>query len=388
MTTPTSNAVPSNDVNDLLFNAEKLDEAISGTADFYVDRLGAQHLTMVGAMKKLGYQVPVAFASGLSITAASQTVIYSGLTYHANPASVPFTTTSTFSSAQWLLVSNATLQDLASTASGKGASLLGVQDAAGKYSSTTVEGALAEVATTAEITAAAIRSGVATGTADALIAAFSNPITTLTHGQTILVRATYANATTTPTLQVNALPARTIVKGNNLPLAAGDIAGAGHWIELQVDNTLSTYVLQNPATGVVSPVTVASDPSYADSSAKSASTGWVRAAFSVIAAAAGFVCSLTVNGYVKFPSWLGSWIFQWGTASTSTGGGINVTWPIAYPTGPLCAVSAGINSVAGNAISNVGSLYPTYGVFYGTNGSSGAVSTAGSIGFYWFSVGK
>jgi hypothetical protein len=35
-------------------------------------------------------------------------------------------------------------------------------------------------------------------------------------------------------------------------LVAGDIAGAGHWIELQYDSTLDKWALQNPATGVTS----------------------------------------------------------------------------------------------------------------------------------------
>ena len=35
-------------------------------------------------------------------------------------------------------------------------------------------------------------------------------------------------------------------------MAAGDIAGAGHWIELQYDLTLDKWVLLNPATGVSS----------------------------------------------------------------------------------------------------------------------------------------
>jgi hypothetical protein len=95
------------------------------------------------------------------------------------------------------------------------------------------------------------------GTADALTASFSPAITAFVHGMVVRVRATAANATTTPTFTPNSgtLAVKTIVKGNNLPLAAGDIAGAGHWVELQRDNTLDVWVLNNPATGITSATT-------------------------------------------------------------------------------------------------------------------------------------
>ena len=92
---------------------------------------------------------------------------------------------------------------------------------------------------------------VAGGTADAITGTYTPAITALTSGP-LLVRAGFANATTTPTFTPNSgvIAAKTIVKGANAALAAGDIAGAGHWIELQYDSTLDKWVLQNPATGV------------------------------------------------------------------------------------------------------------------------------------------
>lgn len=93
-------------------------------------------------------------------------------------------------------------------------------------------------------------SALAGGAADALTASFT-PALTVVANQTVLVRAALANATTTPTITINGLTALTLVKGNNLPLIAGDIAGAGHWLELTLDSTLSKAVLQNPANGVV-----------------------------------------------------------------------------------------------------------------------------------------
>jgi len=106
--------------------------------------------------------------------------------------------------------------------------------------------------TPARIQAASNTAVVAAGTADALTGAFSPAIAALPAAPgtlAVLVRAGAANTTTAPTFAANTTTAKTIVKGNNLPLVAGDIAGAGHWLDLQYDATLDKWVLQNPATG-------------------------------------------------------------------------------------------------------------------------------------------
>lgn len=94
--------------------------------------------------------------------------------------------------------------------------------------------------------------GTAAGTADAITSSYTPAITALANGMTLYVRAASANATTTPTFSPNSgiIAAKTIVKGNGLALAAGDIAGGGHWIELQYDLPLDKWVLLNPATGI------------------------------------------------------------------------------------------------------------------------------------------
>lgn len=125
-------------------NASDLDSVVNGTSSV-TTRTGRSVLSIDEAMRRIGYEPPVAFTSGLSIARATQTVIYSGLTYHANPVSVPFTTTGTFSAGQWLLISNITAQDLASTASGKGASLIGLQDAGGNWDAANLEALSTEI---------------------------------------------------------------------------------------------------------------------------------------------------------------------------------------------------------------------------------------------------
>jgi len=93
------------------------------------------------------------------------------------------------------------------------------------------------------------------GSANAIVAGFFPAITDLaaSHGMVLYVRCLAANTTTTPTFTPNngIIAGKTIVKGNNLPLAAGDIAGAGYWASLQYDLTLDKWVLQNPAKGVI-----------------------------------------------------------------------------------------------------------------------------------------
>lgn len=93
----------------------------------------------------------------------------------------------------------------------------------------------------------------AAGTADALTAAFTPSPHAWPDGVPFFVRAASANTTTTPTFTPNSgtLTAKTIVKGANGALVAGDISGAGHWLVLQYDSTLGKVVLLNPAYGVL-----------------------------------------------------------------------------------------------------------------------------------------
>lgn len=92
----------------------------------------------------------------------------------------------------------------------------------------------------------------AAGTADAITAIYTPKLGTLTNGMILYVRAAVANATTTPTFTPSSgtIAPKAIVKGAGAALAAGDIAGAGHWIALQYDATLDKWVLLNPATGI------------------------------------------------------------------------------------------------------------------------------------------
>jgi hypothetical protein len=138
-------------------------------------------------------------------------------------------------------------------------------------------------------------SSVAGGTADAITGSFTPGITGLASGGlTLYVRAGNANATTTPTFTPapGVIAAKTIVKGNGLALAPGDIAGAGHWIELQYDLTLDKWVLQNPARGVI------------------------------------YGASLGTSGWTKLPSGL---LVQWTTGVGSASGDVAASWPIAFP---------------------------------------------------------
>ena len=88
----------------------------------------------------------------------------------------------------------------------------------------------------------------AAGAADALTAAFTPATTALADGKFMIIRAGAANATSAPTLAVDGLTAKTIVKGSDDALSVGDIAGAGFYLLVSYDATLDKYVLNNPAT--------------------------------------------------------------------------------------------------------------------------------------------
>jgi len=84
------------------------------------------------------------------------------------------------------------------------------------------------------------------GTADAITASYTIPITALVDGQLCYVRAGAANATTTPTFSPNGLTARTIVKAGGTALAVGDIAAAGQELILRYNLASTRWELLNP----------------------------------------------------------------------------------------------------------------------------------------------
>ena len=93
----------------------------------------------------------------------------------------------------------------------------------------------------------------ADGSADALTAHFTPEVKELENGLTVHVRAKEKNTGASPSFNADETGAKPVVKGNNLPLEAADIAGAGHWLEMQYDGALDKWVLQNPAKGITPP---------------------------------------------------------------------------------------------------------------------------------------
>ena len=87
----------------------------------------------------------------------------------------------------------------------------------------------------------------AAGTADVLTATFSPAITALTDGLEVRVRAKFANATTTPTINYNGLGAKTIVKNGNQALAEGDIPGPDFEMQLVYNLGNDNVELLNPS---------------------------------------------------------------------------------------------------------------------------------------------
>lgn len=119
------------------------------------------------------------------------------------------------------------------------------------------------------------------GSADAIVATFFPVVTALAsaHGMVLYVRCLAANASATPTFTPNngVIAGKTIVKGNNLPLVAGDIAGAGYWAELRYDLTIDKWVLLNPATGLVPIVEQVLPGSVMHFAMPTAPAGWLKA---------------------------------------------------------------------------------------------------------------
>lgn len=190
------------------------------------------------------------------------------------------------------------------------------------------------------------------GTADAISGTFTPSVTSLTNGLTVYVRAGSTNTASGVVFQADGTAAKPVVKGAGQSLDVGDIAGAGHWLELQFDTGLDKWILQNPAIPI-----------------------------------SGFARSISTNGWQKLPSGL---IIQWGTctvtATAGVGGTATVTLPITFPNSAL-AVFGNLNNssmvtgvwVCNTAIVSASQIKVTL---------DGAGSeTAGTLQAFWLAIG-
>jgi hypothetical protein len=121
---------------------------------------------------------------------------------------------------------------------------------AGAFAYNTDTGQFSRYTGAAWVLLPALLSATGGGTVDAITATFSPALTVLTNNTLICVIAAGANVTTTPTFSPNGLTAKTIVKGSNQALVAGDIPGANAVLLLRYDSGLDKWVLINPAYAV------------------------------------------------------------------------------------------------------------------------------------------
>lgn len=127
MTTPSTTPVPSKLSQDLLFNAEKIDESVNSSAASYFDRFGKERLTLTGAVNSIAAVNPRgAWASGVTY-ALKDLVTSGGVVYICVSA---HTSGATFAgdASRWGVFQGLIAGDLADTSSTlKGDALIGVK---------------------------------------------------------------------------------------------------------------------------------------------------------------------------------------------------------------------------------------------------------------------
>lgn len=124
MTTPTTAPVPSTAAADLLFNAEKLDEAVNGSGETYVDRLGVARLTLAGAVARISAVNTRGAWAATTAYAARDVVSNSGTWYIALSAHTSGATFAGDLATRWRVYQGVLSSDLTDDDAAKGAGIV------------------------------------------------------------------------------------------------------------------------------------------------------------------------------------------------------------------------------------------------------------------------
>jgi len=94
------------DLDNAKLDVDTIADIANDTGVSVIDRLGATRLTANEAIRRMGYQVPVTYATSLVMSTLTQTVDYLGVVYAPLPTMIPFTTSGTFETTKFYVIQN------------------------------------------------------------------------------------------------------------------------------------------------------------------------------------------------------------------------------------------------------------------------------------------
>lgn len=172
-----------------------------------------------------------------------------------------------------------------------------------------------------------------TGSANTYLADYSPKVNDFADGMVLRFKAKTAN-TGASTFSPSGLTARPLISLAQIALVGGEILANSVCTVVYVESLNSWVLIQ--ATGVGAASQAQTDAGVSDASFITPK----KLRF-------GFAASLTSTGYIKFPSWLGGLILQWGySGNIQSGQSQNITLPMAFPGGTLLFANSSINRTA------------------------------------------